>query len=111
VLSVLATDGAAYRVRATKEILVERGAGTFALRAERAFSAAGERVEFAIRALGDVRTGGPAAWEWVRLENRRREAGELRPGEILAIKFPNQGLTPFRYATAAAAWSAPRRTT
>jgi uncharacterized protein YfaS (alpha-2-macroglobulin family) len=33
----------------------------------------------------------PAAWEWVRLENRRREAGELRPGEVLALKFPEPG--------------------
>ncbi|HEX7605816.1 MAG TPA: MG2 domain-containing protein, partial [Usitatibacter sp.] len=94
VLSVLATDGAAYRVRATKEILVERGAGTFALRAARAFSVAGERVEFAIQPTGDTRAGTstePAAWEWVRLENRRREAGEIRAGERLALAFPEPG--------------------
>ncbi len=92
VVSVLATDGAAYRVRATKEILVERGAGTFALRAERAFSAAGERVDFEIRPVGDARIGAqPVAWEWVRLENRRREAGEIPAGQRLAVSFPEPG--------------------
>src|SRR6201999_4274893 len=94
VLSVLATDGAAYRVRATKEILVERGAGTFVLRAERSFSAAGERVDFAITPVGDVRAGAssePVAWEWVRLENRRREAGEIRAGQPVSLSFPEPG--------------------
>lgn len=96
VLTVLATDGAAYRVRATKEILVERGAGTYALKGARAFSAAGERVDFAFQA--QVATGvqtdtlaAPATWDWVRLENRHRESGKLAALGKLALTFAEPG--------------------
>ena len=89
VLTVLATDGAAYRVRVTKELLIERGAGTYALKSERAFSAAGESVQFAIRPLSEGAQ--PATWEWVRLENRVRESGALASSEALSLTFDSPG--------------------
>lgn len=94
ILSVLATDGAAYRVRATKEILVERGAGTYALKGDRAFSAAGENVTFAIRSLANVAgstLSAPVSWDWVRLENRARSSGKLSDTSKLALTFAAPG--------------------
>ncbi len=94
VLSVLATDGAAYRVRATKELLIERGAATFTLRSGRGFSAVNEPVNFDIRAQGDAQLAAasqPVAWEWVRLENRARQSGPLQNAKALEIKFAEPG--------------------
>jgi alpha-2-macroglobulin len=89
VVSVLATDGAAYRVRATKEILVERGAATFSLRAPKAFSAVGERVNFAIGAQGAGEA--PASWDWVQLESRKRANGKLSAADRLELSFAEAG--------------------
>lgn len=91
VLTALATDGAAYRVRATKEILIERGAGTYTVNAARAFSAAGESVAFTARMRPGTAAAPAAAWEWVRLEDRRRESGTLGPDNRFAIAFPEGG--------------------
>lgn len=96
VLSVLATDGAAYRVRATKELLIERGAGTYQLKAERAFSAAGESVAFAMHALpatGSLSStlATPVAWDWVRLEDRRKDSGSLSGTQAFSLSFPEGG--------------------
>ena len=95
VLTVLATDGAAYRVRATKEILIERGAGTYVVTSERAFSAAGEDVVFGIKLLAEARAGiapaPPVRWDWVRLENRKRDTGTLASGERFALAFTEPG--------------------
>jgi uncharacterized protein YfaS (alpha-2-macroglobulin family) len=96
VLSTLATDGAAYRVRATKEILIERAASTWQISAERAFSATGEAVNFSF-ALG-AQTGlgttaavtpgtnvTPVSWEWVRLEDQKRAEGKLDAALVNAL--------------------------
>lgn len=99
VVSVLATDGAAYRVRATKEILVERSAGSYALRADRGFSAAGETVTFTARQAATAVTeptasSAPATWEWIRLADRSRSSGKLSgkaAGEAFALKFEQPG--------------------
>ncbi len=90
ILTALATDGAAYRVRTTKEILVERSAGVYALRAERAFSAPKESVRFAIRAIRDDGAP-PATWESIRLENRKRAAGNLSSKDALVVTFDEPG--------------------
>ncbi len=96
VLSVLATDGAAYRVRVTKEILIERGAGTWAISTERSFSAAGDKVDFTFQSLGAVGVNAsplpaPANWDWVRLENRKRASGALTAGSGFSISFAEPG--------------------
>lgn len=99
ILSVLATDGAAYRVRATKEILVERSAGTYSVKAERSFSSVGESVNFNLKA--QVITGqtsaalttvaAPVSWDWVRLENRKTSEGKLSNPNKLTIAFAEPG--------------------
>src|SRR5204863_3862454 len=54
VITLLATDGSASRVRATREILVERGRSSYTLEADRRFTVPGETVSFAIRPAGDT---------------------------------------------------------
>src|SRR6185295_12145643 len=49
-LTALATDGAAYRVKTTRELLIERGQSSFTLRAEPQFSAPNAPVTFTISA-------------------------------------------------------------
>jgi len=99
VLTALATDGAAYRVRTSKEILVERGSGSYKLTPDKQFSKAGEAVAFKVVASQRAATaGGPAAevsrpvrWDWVRLENRAKESGNLASADALSVSFPQPG--------------------
>jgi len=79
-LTVFASDGAAYRVKTTKEILIDRGAASFSLRAPQRFSAVGDKVAFAY-----VNEGGseqskavtPSSYRWVRLEDQTSGDGKL----------------------------------
>lgn len=90
VLSALATDGAAYRVRTTQEILVERAAATWRLQAERQFSEPEQSVQFILRA--DSAAGGkPASWEWLRLEDRVKKSGAVTDANSLKLEFPRSG--------------------
>ncbi len=95
VLSVLATDGAAYRVRVNKEILVERSTSTYSLKSARAFSSAGDKVEFVWQAVATVSDGNktsvPTSWEWVRLENQAKEKGALPGGDRFSLSFAQPG--------------------
>jgi len=104
VLTALATDGAAYRVRTSKEILVERGSASFKLNSDRQFSRAGEAVNFKVTAGERATSTGvdgaaisaalarPARWEWVRLESRDKLAGAMPAnGDALSLSFPQPG--------------------
>ena len=90
VLTVFATDGAAYRVKHTRELLVERGSQAYALRAAQQFSSAGENVRFDFAPVGEPGSP-PARWEWVRLENRKRQEGPLSETGPLTLAFPEPG--------------------
>ncbi|MFM2065514.1 MAG: hypothetical protein RLZZ584_423 [Pseudomonadota bacterium] len=108
VLTALATDGAAWRVRVTRELLIERGSGSWRLLPTRQFSEPGEAVVFQLAAsqrnnaaAGATADAGaaqaaeparPARWEWLRLEDRSRAAGAVpAAGGQLAIEFPQPG--------------------
>ena len=95
VVSVLATDGAAYRVRATREILIERSANAWTLKSPRAFSAGGESVRFTMHSVGNVVAGAavvrPVSWDWVRLENRQTGTGRLSDGDDVDVTFSDPG--------------------
>lgn len=99
VLTVLATDGAAYRVRSTRELLVERGSAAWLLAPERQFSKPGESLNFRwspSRRAADTTPGQPVSWEWLRLEDRQRADGKLAnagdaKGGTAAISFPQPG--------------------
>ncbi|GAA5167840.1 alpha-2-macroglobulin [Viridibacterium curvum] len=90
-LTVLASDGAAYRVKITREFLVERGSNPWKLTTERNFSPAASNVEFTLTALGE---GGrpPARWEAVRLESRERSNGNIAANtDKFSVAFSKPG--------------------
>lgn len=103
-LTALATDGAAYRVRTSREILVERGAASFRLAADRQFSQPGQAVAFKFVAsqragtttaatVADTQAvqARPATWQWVRLEDRSKQSGPMPSGDTLSLNFPQPG--------------------
>ncbi|MDR2189130.1 MAG: alpha-2-macroglobulin family protein [Azonexus sp.] len=79
IFSVLATDGAAYRVRKTSEILVERAASSWQLASTRKFSLPGERPVFQLTAEDPESAGNapPVRWEIVRLEDQEKTSGSF----------------------------------
>lgn len=90
VITAFATDGAAYRVKAAKEILIERGASAWSVKADRQFSSVGESVGFAAAPVGEAGNP-PSRWEWIRLEDRKRADGALSAGKPIAITFAEPG--------------------
>ncbi|MXR32175.1 alpha-2-macroglobulin [Pseudomonas sp. PICF6] len=79
-LTVFASDGAAYRVKTTKEILIDRGAANFRLSAPQRFSAAGENVSFSYTNEGGNAQSNavtPGSYAWVRLEDQTTGEGKL----------------------------------
>ncbi len=95
VLTVLATDGAAYRVRSTRELLVERGAAGWLLTPERQFSQPNQATTFRwnpSRRVTATPPAAPAKWEWLRLEDRKTASGDIPAnGGSVALSFPLPG--------------------
>lgn len=93
VLSVLASDGAAQRVRATRELLVERAASAWRLSPQRQFAAPAESVSWTMTAEpgsdGAVR---PVRWVAIHQSSQTRSDGALAPaGEGFALALPRPG--------------------
>lgn len=77
-LTVFASDGAAYRVKTTKEILIDRGAANFRLSAPQRFSAVGDKVAFSYAREGEQADAvTPGSYGWVRLEDQSTGEGKL----------------------------------
>ncbi len=74
VLTMLATDGAAYRVRSSRELLVERAAGSWKIVSDSNFSRVGDKIGLRLEAENDEAVP-PATWEIIRLEDRTRTNG------------------------------------
>ncbi|VVQ18099.1 hypothetical protein PS914_06120 [Pseudomonas fluorescens] len=93
-LTVFASDGAAYRVKTTKEILIDRGAASFSLRAPQRFSAVGDKVAFSYLNEGgseQSKAVTPSRYGWVRLEDQSTGEGKLAAtdkGFTLAFERP-----------------------
>ncbi|WP_437881689.1 alpha-2-macroglobulin family protein [Pseudomonas sp. LRF_L74] len=79
-LSVFASDGAAYRVKTSKEILIERGASRYVLSAPQRFSAVNEAVPFSFRSEQNSQLK-PATYEWVRLEDQSSKRADVEAGK------------------------------
>jgi uncharacterized protein YfaS (alpha-2-macroglobulin family) len=91
ILTVLATDGAAYRVKTTRELMIERSSTTYQLKAARQFSDPGQTVHFDLVAdgAGAVR---PVRWEMVQLEKQTKTAGAFDPAaKGWDVSFPASG--------------------
>ncbi|MFJ2283142.1 alpha-2-macroglobulin family protein [Pseudomonas sp. NPDC087803] len=79
-LTVFASDGAAYRVKTTKEILIDRGAASFRLSAPQRFSAVNDKVAFSYANEGgseQSKAVTPSSYSWVRLEDQSTAEGKL----------------------------------
>jgi uncharacterized protein YfaS (alpha-2-macroglobulin family) len=93
ILTLLATDGAAYRVRHTRELLVERAAANWSLVGDARFSLPGDPVS--IRLVPENPAAEPvlpATWEIVRLEDQQKTSGDFAPDEReWQPRFPGPG--------------------
>lgn len=93
-LSLFASDGAAYRVRSSREILIERGADRYRLEAARRFSSVGDSVRFRFEreAAADVPVQAPQHYTWLRLEDRSSGRAELPAGsQQFELRLPRPG--------------------
>lgn len=88
-LTVFASDGAAYRVKTSKEILIERGAARYSLSAPQRFSAVGDKVAFSYAAEQPTELK-PTRYRWVRLEDRSSGDGDAGDGTF-TIAFDKPG--------------------
>ncbi|HAT29920.1 MAG TPA: alpha-2-macroglobulin family protein, partial [Janthinobacterium sp.] len=91
ILTVLASDGAAYRIKSTRELMIERSASLYRLAAQRKFSAPGESVHFDLTAEGPAGAK-PARWQMVQLEKQIKTEGAFdasKPG--WDVKFAESG--------------------
>jgi len=91
ILTVLATDGAAYRVKATRELMIERSSTTYQLKPSRQFSDPGQAVHFDLVSdgAGAVR---PVRWEMVQLEKQAKTSGAFDPAaKGWDVTFPASG--------------------
>ncbi|MBP1206124.1 uncharacterized protein YfaS (alpha-2-macroglobulin family) [Duganella sp. 1411] len=91
ILTVLATDGAAYRVRATRELMIERSSTTYQLKPSRQFSDPGQSVHFDLLADGQGAVR-PVRWEMVQLEKQTKTGGAFDPAaKGWDVTFPASG--------------------
>lgn len=91
VLTVLATDGAAYRVKTTRELLIARSASSYQLKAARPFSDPGQPVHFNLVADGKG-AARPVSWEMVQLEQQTKTSGKFDPAARgWDVTFPTSG--------------------
>jgi len=112
IISVLATDGATYRVRKTSELLIERAAANWKLTSVRKFSMPDERMVFQLEPEGPEQTVPPVQWEIIRLEDQKKTDGPFdatarewtltfdKPGSYSLLLRDAQG----RLIAAAAHW-------
>ncbi len=91
ILTLLASDGAAYRVKTTRELMIERSASVYRLTGTRQFSAPNESVHFDLVAQGQAGAK-PVSWELVRLETQTKTGGAFDPVKSgWDVQFPASG--------------------
>ena len=102
IISTLATDGAAYRVRHTQELLIERAVSQWRIKANSRFTSPDQSVHFNVNQLIESQTAQknietkssqPTKWKWLRLEDRSSAEGEISQefGKGFDIKFAKSG--------------------
>ena len=95
ILSALATDGAAYRVRQTQELLIERATSVWHVNAPSRFSAPDTAVHFSVNVDTNIqpeKAAKPSQWKWVRLEDQSQDQGKLGDdAKGFDVKFSKSG--------------------
>lgn len=91
-LTVSASDGEAFRVKASKEILIERGAAHYSLQTGQRFTKVNEPVTFhySSEQATDVK---PTSYEWLRLEDQHTESAPIPASstDSLTVTFRQPG--------------------
>ena len=94
-VEVLATDGAAQRVRGSKELLIERAAASYSLKPQRQFAAPGDQVAWRIQPTEGSPVAvdtGPVRWIAIHQESQTRTEGEIPlAGKDLNLKLERPG--------------------
>lgn len=83
ILTLLASDDAAWRVKRTHEILIERGMTPYQIDAPRQFSQPGDSISFHWRPIAETTPPAneqPVSYQWLRLEDRKLLEGQLTAG-------------------------------
>lgn len=93
VLTTFASDGAAYRVKATKELLIERSASAYELHAAQQFTQPNSSVLFDFAAVANGSTPAvPVRYEIVRMETQARNGGKIDSGaKNFSVNFAESG--------------------
>ncbi len=110
ILSALATDGAAYRVRHTQELLIERALSSWRVSAASRFTAPDQTVHFAMNQAVNqavnlpvnaqknptenaTKANQPSQWKWVRLEDQTQAEGNIVADSAKGfdVKFDQSG--------------------
>lgn len=90
IVSALASDGAAYRVRHTQELLIERGASTWKVSNPMRFSNPNQDMTFTLSLLNGAAENKPVRWQWIRLEDQKKEDGAIN-GDTFSIRLMQSG--------------------
>ena len=93
VLTTFASDGAAYRVKASKELLIERSASAYLLQAAQQFSQPDSTVQFNFEMVGgSAIVAIPARYEIVLLETQSKSGAKIDAGaKNFPVKFAQSG--------------------
>lgn len=93
VLTSFASDGAAYRVKATKELLIERSASAYQLHTQLQFTQPNSPVKFAFEpVVNGVTPAIPVRYEWVQLETQTKGNGKIEAkAKDISITFADSG--------------------
>jgi alpha-2-macroglobulin len=98
ILTVLASDGAAQRVRSTRELLIERSAGAYTLRPEQQFAAPNQAVVWRMAQLeGSSENTPPTKWVAVHQESQTKTEGALGLANLSSGSFNLQLARPGTY--------------
>ncbi|WP_338849814.1 alpha-2-macroglobulin [Massilia sp. W12] len=92
IITAFASDGAAYRVKLSREILIERAANAYQMRASEQISQPQQNVRFTLQAQGAQQANGgkPQRWQAIKLENREKTEGRIN-GAQFDIAFAQSG--------------------
>ncbi|CAG0905613.1 unnamed protein product, partial [Darwinula stevensoni] len=91
IVSILATDGAAYRVRHTQEILIDRALSSWSIATAKRFTQLGDTVTFQFKPEVESNTVKSLQWDWVRLEDRSVEHATISEGKSFNLNFKKSG--------------------
>jgi len=93
VLTTFASDGAAFRVKASRELLVERSASAYVLRTAQQFTQPNSEVRFDLEAVDNgVTPTPPVRYEIVQLETQTKSGGKIDGGaKNFTVNFAESG--------------------